>query len=184
MHDEFRSSKQWMRQTRSPGPANCRQVFCSSKTLHPLLSLDLLHSLHAARMTQDSPKQESKSNDPGCLGGRFSQSAEEYPRALRAAEVLRQTAGWTATLGARSVRAMGSSSLLEHKLRQETQPDLSRPTQLGLQSQWRPPVAKVRRTEREQGATQTQTCSLLIDGRLEMRLLVAEDSLNCVIWLL
>lgn len=30
------------------------QVFCSSKILHPLLSLDRLHSFHAAQRTQDS----------------------------------------------------------------------------------------------------------------------------------
>lgn len=38
----------------APRAANYRQVFCSSKILHPLLSLDLLHSLHAAQRTQDS----------------------------------------------------------------------------------------------------------------------------------
>lgn len=38
----------------APRAANYRQVLCSSKILHPLLSLDLLHSLHAVQMTQDS----------------------------------------------------------------------------------------------------------------------------------
>lgn len=44
----------------APGPASYRQVLCSSKTLHPLLSLDLLHSLHAAQRTQDSEHNTPK----------------------------------------------------------------------------------------------------------------------------
>lgn len=38
----------------APRAANYRQVSCSSTILHPLLSLDLLHSLHAAQRTRDS----------------------------------------------------------------------------------------------------------------------------------
>lgn len=43
---------------RQPQPLTDRQppeqVFCSSKILHPLLSLDRLHSNHAAQTTRDS----------------------------------------------------------------------------------------------------------------------------------
>lgn len=42
-----------------------RQVFCSSKILHPLLSLDLLHSRHAAQGTQDSEHNSPEVNIQG-----------------------------------------------------------------------------------------------------------------------
>lgn len=44
---------------------NCRQVFCGSATLHPLLSLDLLHSLPAARMTRAGARDAPKSGSRG-----------------------------------------------------------------------------------------------------------------------
>lgn len=96
----------------APRAANHRQVFCSRKILHPLLSLDLLHSLHAAQMTQDSVNSSPKVKIQGTsLRGTVTQYGVEMSgvavsTGIADSLVLGQTANGTATLSAWSVRAM------------------------------------------------------------------------------
>lgn len=78
--------------------------------------------------------------------------------------MLRQTADGTATLGVWSARAMRVllPPQAETLPRDTAAGDLSRPTQLMLQSQWRPPLEKVKESDDEMDAVQTQDYSTCI----------------------
>ncbi len=137
----------------APRAANYRQVFCSSKILHPLLSLDLLHSLHAAQRTQDSvhssPKvkiQGTSLRDTVCQSG-VEMSGPAVSKGI--AGVLRcwgrlRTGLLHLVPGLWERWEAAPSSSMNCARGTQQQPDLGRPTQVILQARRRPPVANMR----------------------------------------
>lgn len=120
----------------APPAANYRQVLCSSTILHPLLSLDLPHSLQAAQRTQYSVHSSPKVKIQGAsMGGAGTQSRAAVSRGIAEVHCRRGPVHF----------APGRSERWEAQTLSRgghcSQTAAGRPGELMLQARWRPPAA-------------------------------------------